>query len=307
MSKKNIVIASVITAMTIASLTACSAPASSQSDAAKAPTFQTSVDKGAAALVPSNIRTSGVLNCAVDIPYGSLAYYVGDQMAGMDPAICSLVAQKLDLKPVLEKQAFDTVIPSLQAGKHDVITSGMNDTKEREQTLNFVEYLHGGFAILVKAGNPAKISGLSSLCGVTVSVQKATSQGDLLREVSDKCVAEGKQAVVITELPGDLDAQTALKSGKSQAYVADAVVGVYAAKTTDGGKTFEVVSDPANPNGFNPVYSGIGILNSDQGLTDAVLAAMSSLIADGTYMNMMKQFGLEAYAVDSAMLNAATE
>lgn len=306
MSKQSLIGAAVIAALGISSLAGCSAPAN-QGSGETAATFETSVDSAAAALVPDAIRSVGELNCAVDIPYGSLAFYVGDQMSGMDPAMCSLIAQKLDLKPVVEKQAFDTVIPSLQAGKHDVITSGMNDTLERQQTLNFVEYLHGGFAILVKAGNPDNITGLTSLCGVTVSIQKATSQGDLLREVSDKCVADGKQAIVITELPGDLDAQTALKAGKSQAYVADAVVGVYAAENTDGGKTFEVVADPENPNGFNPVYSGIGILNTDEGLTNAVLAAMGALIADGSYLKMMQYFGLEAYAVDSAMLNAATE
>lgn len=307
MSKKTIAASALIAALGLTTLVGCSAPESDKADAEKIPVFTTTVDEAAAALVPAEIRSKGKLNCAVDAPYGSLAYYVGDEMTGMDPSICRLVAQKLDLEPITEKQAFDTVIPSLQAGKHDVITSGMNDTKERQQTLNFVEYLYGGFAILVKEGNPDKITGLEGLCGVTVSIQKATSQGDMLRELSDGCVADGKKPVTITELPGDLDAQTALKAGKSQAYVADAVVGVYAAETTDGGKAFDVVADPENPNGFNAVYSGIGILNSDQGLTDAVLAAMGSLIAEGSYMKMMKHFGLEAYAVTSAMLNQATE
>lgn len=307
MYKRSLVVSAMIAAVGLTTLAGCSAPASNEAKEAKIPTFTTTVDEAAAALVPATIRDTGKLNCAVDAPYGSLAYFVGDQMTGMDPSMCSLVAQKLDLEAAPEKQAFDTVIPSLQAGKHDVIMSGMNDTLERQQTLNFVEYLYGGFAILVKEGNPDKITGLDGLCGVTVSIQKATSQGDMLREMSDKCVADDKKAITITELPGDLDAQTALKAGKSQAYVADAVVGVYAAETTNNGKAFDVVADPANPNGFNAVYSGIGILNTDQGLTDAVFAAMESLIADGSYLKMMKHFGLEAYAVDKAMLNAATE
>lgn len=308
MSKVKFLSAAVVGLLAVGTLAACSAPASDSNEAAaKVPTFETTVDEAAAALVPASIRDKGELNVAIDIPYGSLAYYVGEEMAGMDPSMGRLIAQKLDLKPVLEKQAFDTVIPSLQAGKHDVIMSGMNDTLERQQTLNFVEYLHGGFAILVAEGNPEKIEGLTGLCGYTVSIQKATSQGDLLKEVSDECEANGKEPITITELPGDLDAQTALKAGKSQAYVADAVVAVYAAETTNDGKAFDVVADPENPNGFNAIYSGIGILNTDQALTDAVLAAMGSLIADGSYMKMMKYYGLESYAVDSAMLNAATE
>ncbi len=307
MSKKSVLGVALVAALGVTALAGCSAPAGEEESQGEVVTFETTVDEAAAALVPAAIRDKGELNCAIDIPYGSLAYYVGDQMMGMDPSMCRLVAQKLDLEPALEKQAFDTVIPSLQAGKHDVIMSGMNDTLERQQTLNFVEYLYGGFAIVVAEGNPENITGIEGLCGYTVAIQKATSQGDLLKEVSDECVSSGKKEITVTELPGDLDAQTALKAGKSQAYVGDAVVAVYAAETTNEGKAFDVVEDPENPNGFNALYSGIGILNTDQALTDAVLAAMTSLIADGTYMEMMSYYGLESYAVDSAMLNAATE
>lgn len=301
--------AAVIAALGLSMLTACSAPADEGSkESETSVTFTTTVDEAAAALVPADIREAGVLNVAVDIPYGSLAFYdAQNEMQGLDPSLGRLLAQKLDLKPSLNKQAFDSVIASLQAGKNDIILSGMNDTLERQQTLNFIEYLYGGFALLVAEGNPEGITGLTDLCGFTVSIQKATSQGDLLREVSDECVAAGKKEITVSELPGDQDAQTALRAGKSQAYVADAVVGVYAAETTQDGKAFDVVPDPENPNGFNPLYSGIGVLNTDQALTDAILAAMSALIAEGTYQKVMKHYGLQAYEVKSAMLNQATE
>jgi polar amino acid transport system substrate-binding protein len=89
--------------------------------------------------------------------------------------------------------------------------------------------------------------------------------------------------------------------------VADAVVAVYSAETTDGGNAFDVVPDPDNPNGFNPLFSGVGVLNTDQALTDAVFAAMKSLIDEGLYLDLLKLYGLDAYAVDSALLNAAKE
>ncbi len=287
-------------------LAGCSAP-TGESDY-EAGTITTTVDEAAAALVPADIREAGVLNIAIDIPYGSLAFYnSNNEMVGLDPDLGRLIAQKLDLTPSLNMQAFDSVIASLQAGKNDIILSGMNDTVERQETLNFVEYLYGGFALLVAEGNPDGINSVEDLCGKTVGIQKATSQGELLQEYSDNCVAEGGEKITIDEFPDDLDAQTALRAGKTQGYVADAVVAVYSAETTDGGNAFDVVPDPDNPNGFNPLFSGVGVLNTDQALTDAVFAAMKSLIDEGLYLDLLKLYGLDAYAVDSALLNAAKD
>ena len=289
-------------------LVGCSSPTEESAAVVdyEAGSITTTIDEAAAALVPAGIREAGVLNVAIDIPYGSLAFYnSNNEMVGLDPDLGRLIAQKLGLTPSLNKQAFDSVIASLQAGKNDIILSGMNDTVERQATLNFIEYLYGGFALIVAEGNPDAINSVEDLCGKTAGIQKATSQGDLLKEYSAKCVAAGKKKITIDEFPADIDAQTALRAGKTQAYVADAVVAIYAAETTDEGNAFDVVPDPANPNGFNPLFSGLGVLNTDKALTSAVFAAMKSLIEEGSYLKLLNLYGLGSYAVTSALLNAS--
>ena len=147
----------------------------------------------------------------------------------------------------------------------------------------------------MKKGNEAGVTTQDDLCGKTVSVQKATIQGDLLRAMD--C------GVNVMELPSDLDAQTALRAGKSQAYTADAVVAEYVVATTDDGKAFEIVRDPENPAGFNPVYSGIGMLNSETELVEAIKQALQALIDEGTYQEVLDRNSIGAYAVDSAEIN----
>lgn len=181
-----------------------------------------------------------------------------------------------------------------------MVMSGMNDTAERQKTLDFVDYTHAGFLIAVAAGNPKGIHSITDLCGKTASVQKATQQGALLRGVD--CTGHGAP-ITVTELPSDLDAQTALRAGKSDAYVVDAPVGEYVIKTTGDGKVFQAVRDPQNPAGYEPVYSGIGILKKNSGLTRAVLAAFSSLVQNGTYDKLLAKYDLTPYAVTSAALN----
>ncbi|RGE19165.1 transporter substrate-binding domain-containing protein [Leucobacter sp. wl10] len=259
----------------------------------------TAVDPELTKLLPGDIVEKGRIDIAVDIPYPPMAMYDdANREIGFDPELGRLLGQKLGIDVSLNKQAFDSVIPSLQAGKNDIIMSGMNDTPERQATLSFVNYTYGGFAIAVKKGNEAGVESQRDLCGLTVSVQKATVQGDLLRAMD--C------GVNVMELPSDLDAQTALRAGKSQAYVADAVVTEYVVATTEDGNAFEIVRDPENPAGFEPVYSGIGILKEETELIEAIRAALQALIDEGSYQAVLERNSIGAYAVESAEVNQGT-
>lgn len=294
------------TAALALTLTGCSGASDSTAQEPAGPNLptgeeiSTTVDPELTKLLPADIVKQGKINIAVDIPFPPMAMYDdNNREIGFDPELARLIGQKLGIDVSLNKQAFDSVIPSLQANKNDIIMSGMNDTPERQKTLSFVNYTHGGFAIAVKKGNPDKIGTQKDLCGKTVSVQKATVQGDLLRALD--C------GVNVMELPSDLDAQTALRAGKSQAYVADAVVTEYVVATTDDGNTFDIVRDPENPAGFNPVYSGIGILKEDTELIEAVRSALEALIADGTYQEVLDRNNIGAYAVDAAKVNQGAD
>ncbi|MGK0716792.1 ABC transporter substrate-binding protein [Leucobacter sp. W1153] len=286
-------------AITLTGCTGASGGATSETAGPNLPIgeeISTTVDPALTELLPAEILQRGTINIAVDIPFPPMAMYDdNNREIGFDPELGRLIGQKLGIDVSLNKQAFDSVIPSLQAKKNDIIMSGMNDTPERQETLSFVNYTYGGFAIAVKKGNPEGITGQDDLCGKTVSVQKATVQGDLLRATD--C------GINVMELPSDLDAQTALRAGKSDAYAADAVVAEYVVATTEDGEAFEIVRDPKNPAGFNPVYSGIGILKEDTELVDAVQQALQALIEEGTYQEVLERSNISAYAVESATVN----
>lgn len=259
----------------------------------------TTADPSLTKLLPADIKEKGYIGIAIDIPYPPFASYdENGREVGFDPELGRLIAQKLGIDVVISKQPFDSVIPSLQAKKHDIIMSGMNDTPEREKTITYVDYTLGGFAILVRAGNPTNIKTLTDLCGKTVSVQKATVQGELLR--ATECPGD---PIEVLELPTDPDALTALRAGKSDAYSSDALVAEYVAVTTDDGEAYEVVRDPQNPAGFNPVYSGIGVLKENTQLVEVIQKTLQALIDEGSYQRVLERNHMSSYAVESAETN----
>lgn len=269
-----------------------------------APTIPTvEVDSAAAALLPAKYKTAGI-NVASDIPYAPMEMFdENNKPTGFDYDLSQSIAQKLGVTVSFNKQAWDSIIPSLQAGNHDIIMSGMNDTVERQATLDYVDYFKGGFAIVVAKGNPNKVSTLLDLCGQPVTIQKATVQGDMLKALTPQCVSAGKKAVVINEYPSDPEALNALRAGKGIADVMDAPIAAYAAQTAGKGQYFELITDAANPNGYEPVYTGIGILKANKELTAALQAAVQSLINDGTYGKILAKWNLSSFGVTEATIN----
>lgn len=269
--------------------------------------FSTEVDEAAAALLPDDVVDRGAVRVAMGVPYPPFVEVNdNDELVGVDVDMAIALGQKLGIDFTVEHQPFESVIPSLQSDRHDLIMMGMNDTKERQETLNFIEEINAGFAIVVEKGNPEGITTLTDLCGLSASTQKSTVQAELLLELSDQCVADGKGAIDVQALPVAQDSQTALRAGRAQAYIVDAPVAAYTAQTAGDGEYFELVQDPENPQGFNPVYSGFGLLKDRTELTDALQAAMQALIDEGIYQDILDQYGMGSLAIDSALVNAAT-
>lgn len=296
-------------AASAALLAGCSSSPKAETPAADEPALPTQLnvtveaDENAVALLPEGF--SGPLRVAIDVPNPPFELFDDKQeIIGFDPDFAHALAQKLGLEVEISQVPWDALVPSLQSDQQDVIITGMNDTVERQANLNFVDYVYGGFSILVAEGNPSGIETIYDLCGQTVAVQKSTVQGDILKEMAPECEAKGLDPVTVSELPAEEDARTAVRAGKAVADLFDSAQAKYVAENAGGGKHFDLVVDPEAPNGYFPVYSGIAILKDDQALTEAMQAALQSLIDDGTYQKLLDHHGISEYGLDEALINA---
>jgi polar amino acid transport system substrate-binding protein len=214
----------------------------------------------------------------------------------MDPDMVKALAGVMGLKAQVVNSTFEAIIPGLAAGRYDVGASSFTDTKEREKTVDFVTYLRVGEAFLSKANGGPKLNTLGELCGHTVSVEKGTTELEDAEKQNKKCKAAGKPIKLLV-FPGQNDANLALSSGRSEVDFADSPIIAYQVRKLG------VQVRSSAPFGIAP--EGLA-LPKGNGMAKPMLEALKVLIANGTYMTILKKWEIQAAAITNPTINGAT-
>ena len=293
-------------------LTACADPTSSgsstsgsDSSTAAATTASYDVSKiptvdEIAALVPDDVKERGTLRNGASADYAP-AEFLGDDSQtpqGYDVDINKALAKVMGLNEGTTNHAeFPTIIPALGT-KFDVGISSFTITSEREEQANLVSYVQVGSAYGVAAGNPKNFDPANP-CGKTIGVQTGTAQEDYATELSDKCVADGKDKITI--MPHDLQTDIATKviGGQYDATFADSTVIGYTANLSSG--KIEQVGDVVES-----APQGVAVSKNDEQLTQAVQKAMQYLMDNGYLKDILTTYGAQYAALTTAELNPAT-
>ena len=122
-----------------------------------------------AAELPKEIRSKGTLTVAADATYPPNEFLAedGKTIVGMAPDLGEALEKALGIELRWVNAPFDGILPGLAAGKYDIGFSSFTDTKEREQTVDFVTYYSAGTSFIVRAEDGPEIEVLKDLCGHT--------------------------------------------------------------------------------------------------------------------------------------------
>ena len=258
------------------------------------------------AMLPDSVKSSGKIKAAMNVPYPPWEYYEApgsDVFVGIEPDIAKALGVILGVDIVLAQTPFDGIIASILAGKADLGISTFYDTADRQKVVDIVDYAKDGSGILVLKGNPEGITGVESLSGKVVSVQKGTTQYEFLINSNTELAAAGKPEIKILALPNDTDAQLAVKSGKAVANMTDGPGGAYVAKTNGGGNVFEALVDPAFPGGYDPSTIAILVKKDYGDLAKALQQALQQLVDSGAMKQILDLYGAGQSILDPITIN----
>ncbi|MHA3725292.1 ABC transporter substrate-binding protein [Leucobacter sp. HY1910] len=259
-------------------------------------TSTVAVDEAAVALLPEAVKKSGELRVGTDAEYPPNEYKDSNgNPVGWGVDLATAVSEKLGLKPKWEILGFDSIIPRIQEDGLDMGSSSFTDTKERQKSVDFVNFLNAGSQWAAPVGSDVNPD---DACGLTVAVQTGTVQDtDEMPARSKKCTDEGKKAIEVLRFDGQPEVTQSVVQGRADAFSADSpVTGDAVAKLGD---KLELVGDlfDAAPYGF--------ATQKDSEMTKAVQAALQSLMDDGTYLEILTKAGIESGALKEATINAA--
>ena len=294
---RNSVATTGLLALAAVAVSACGSSSSSSSSTTTTTAVNPAKDAAIAATVPAKFQGKPLI-VAADASYAPNEFFDqdGKTVIGMDADLAKAIASVLGLKAQVKNATFDAIIPGIASGKYNLGMSSFTDTKEREQTVDFVTYLTAGTSFFVLANGGPTIDGLAGLCGYTVSVEKGTIQQTDAEGQAKKCPAD-KKLTVLT-FPDQSAANLALSSGRAQVGMADSPVAAYQVKQSDG--KFKLSGSP-----YGAAPYGIAIAKNS-GLDKPVLAAVKSLIASGDYKKILANWGLEDGAITTPTINGAT-
>ena len=255
-------------------------------------------DDAAAAMLPDDIKSAGVVRVASGVSFPPMEFFDTDNktVLGFDADLGRALGEVLGVEFKFENTNFDGIIGGLNAGRYDLSLTSMIDKKERQGTVDFVDYLSSGVSFMVQKGNPESLSEELDLCGKTVAVEKAAT-GDLTADdISKKCTDAGETAVKKQPFPDQASAVQALQSGRADAVLALDLTLAYNVKQDP--ESFEIASKP-----FGALPIGIVVPKDNPELRDAVQAALLKVIESGTYDELLSKWNLTGQALKGAPIN----
>jgi polar amino acid transport system substrate-binding protein len=240
---------------------------------------------------PAGLITEGKLTDCVDIEYPPLEYFPPDvsdpnQAIGFDVDAARAVADRFGLELEVHSTAFDALIPDLQAGRCDIVWSGLYVSDTRLEVADAVPYMATGQVVMVPTGNPLGIGEESDLCGKTISIQGAGLVQERAEAASARCEDAGLDPIDIQAYGKVADQFLQIVNGQVDA-VWETDTGVLNFMF-DHPNEYEVAYAMPREDNYG-VYYGKG--KTDLG--DALSAAIDALNADGTLAVIAQRYGMD--------------
>ena len=283
-------------------LTACGSSNSNSSTASGSPpaaTLPAGADAKLNAMLPADVKSSGVITTALNAEYPPYEYVGADgkTLEGIDPDLMAATGKLLGVEFKMVNIPWSSVLPGVQSGRYPLAWSDATDLKSRQKTMDILDYVRQGHNFLFSAsGTP--INAVADAAGKTIAVNQGSDAVGYVEGLSKQLVADGKSPIVMKTFPTQDTAVLAVKSGRVDAMVASTEGNAWAASKSNGALM------TGGPVTFTGV-SGI-VFPKNSPLLQPIQAALEQLRADGTYDAIMTKWGLKENEVDQFTLNGGT-
>jgi lysine/arginine/ornithine transport system substrate-binding protein len=249
----------------------------------------------AAALLPvqSQAKDITTIRFGVEAAYPPFESKAPDgRLQGFDIDLGNALCAQLKAKCVWVENAFDGLIPALQARKFDAINSAMNINAKRSEQIDFTHPLYRTPAQLVAREGSALQPAAASLAGHKVGVLQGSIQEQYAKE------AWGNKGADVVSYQTQDQVYADLVAGRLDATFVDATAASLGFLNQPGGKGFAFAGPAVKDAKVIGTGVGIGVRKGDKDTVNALNGAFAELKRNGTYQKLLKKYFTVDLAVD---------
>lgn len=227
------------------------------------------------------------LTDCVDPSFPPMEYYESQNAnapAGFDIDLVNEIGKRLGLKVTVTPTEFTGLLPGLQAGRCDIVASGVYLTKQRLQTFAAQPYFDTSIILMTLAKNDT-IHSPQDLAGKTVSVQSGTNYLNILNALNEQLKKDGKPQMRIQTYPKGTDAVQQLIVGRADATITQDTEYAYREQSHPG--QFRIAYIYPNTQTFAIYYRP-----GDTALGAALKTTVEAMRDDGTLAALAKKWHL---------------
>lgn len=233
------------------------------------------------------------------------------KLDGFEVELAADLCRRMGVEFTMVPQAWDGIIPSLQAGKYDAIMAGMSITEKRKKAVCFSRYYAATpsvFIVLKGDGFDGLTTGVDAITLDDMSPEEEAAMAVLSKTFRGKTI--GVQAATIqerflTQYLGETvetrsyDTQENLELDLQSGRI-DAALGAMSywvpRLASDKGQEFRIVGPGMTKGPFGEGV-GVAVRQTDKALADMFSTAIDAAIADGTLGRLaVKWFTFDASA-----------
>ena len=125
----------------------------------------------------------GTIRMITEATFPPYEFRQGKEVVGIDVEICKAVAKELGKTLAVEDVEFDSVIPSLIAGKAELAAAGITVNEDRKMMVDFSHpYVRTGIVFIFAKDKPFDAEKPEAAKGKRIGVQNGTTSADYVRE-----------------------------------------------------------------------------------------------------------------------------